>query len=159
MIIIAGCGYVGEKLAQDLHDAGHEVCGLTHSAESAGRLSAEHEWKVMAVDISDAAAVQVLADALAHVGVEAIIHCASSGRGGAEAYQRVYVDGMKNLVAAFPGAFPVYASSTSVYAQTDDSLVTEESDALPEKETGRLLLAAEEVALNAGGAVVRLAGL
>ena len=159
MIIIAGCGYVGEKLAQDLHDAGHEVCGLTHSAESAGRLSADHEWKVMAVDISDAAAVQVLADALAHVGVEAIIHCASSGRGGAEAYQRVYVDGMKNLVAAFPGAFPVYASSTSVYAQTDDSLVTEESDALPEKETGRLLLAAEAVALNAGGAVVRLAGL
>ncbi|MCB1208100.1 MAG: NAD-dependent epimerase/dehydratase family protein [Verrucomicrobiales bacterium] len=159
MIIIAGCGYIGEKLASDLHDAGQEVCGLTHSAESAARLGAEYPWKVMAVDISDAAAVRLLSDALAHVPVDAVIHCASSGRGGAEAYQRVYVDGMRHLIAAFPAAFPIFASSTSVYSQTDESVVTEESDALPDKETGRLLLEAEKIALAAGGAVVRLAGL
>ena len=39
MILIAGCGYLGERIAHLLHEAGEAVLGLTHSAESAERLS------------------------------------------------------------------------------------------------------------------------
>jgi nucleoside-diphosphate-sugar epimerase len=53
----------------------------------------------------------------------------------------------------------LFTSSTSVYAQTDGSLVTEESPAIPERETGRLLLEAERVTLAAMGIVVRLSGI
>ena len=66
---------------------------------------------------------------------------------------------MRHLTAVFDAAFHVYTSSTSVYAQTDGSIVTEDSPANPPRDTGRLLLEAEQIALDHGGAAVRLAGL
>lgn len=159
MIVIAGCGYVGSRLADLLHEAGHSVLGITHSAASALTLSQEKPWRVVACDISDAGAVAELAARLPASKVQAVIHCASSGRGGADAYQTVYVNGMTHLVAAFPTAFPLFTSSTSVYAQTDGSTVTEDSPATPPRDTGRLLLAAEQIALTHGGAAARLAGI
>lgn len=159
MVVIAGCGYVGGRLADLLHERGVPVTGLTHSADSAARLSAEKAWPVMACDISDAAAVKDLALQLGAERVDALVHCASSSRGGAEVYRQVYVEGMRHLLGAFPRAFPVFTSSSSVYAQTDGSTVTEESPAEPERETGQLLRQAEELALARGGAVARLAGI
>lgn len=158
-VLIAGCGFVGEKTADILHAAGHEVIGVTHSAESAARLAAVKPWRAEACDISSRAAVDDLAAKVGAGGINAVIHCASSGRGGAEMYQTVYVDGMRHLVDAFPGAFPLYTSSTSVYPQVDGETVDETTEAEPERDTGRLLRAAENIALNAGGAVARLAGI
>lgn len=156
-VLLIGCGFVGERAADLFHEAGHEVIGITHSAESAARLSALKAWRVLACDVSSSASVTALR---AETGaVEAFIHCASSSKGGAEMYQAVYVDGMKHLLAAYPEARPLYTSSTSVYSQTDGSLVDETSAADPGKDTGRLLLAAEELALRAGGSVARLAGI
>ncbi len=158
MIVVAGCGYVGAVLADRLHEEGHEVLGLTHSAESAARLAAGKPWRVAACDIANPSSVAALARTL-EKEVSALVHCASSGRGDAEAYRAVYLEGLKNLRTVFPKAFPVFASSTSVYAQTDGMAVTEESQAEPGRETGRLLRAAEEAALQGGGAVARLAGI
>ena len=156
-ILILGCGFVGERAADRLHASGHEVIGVTHSQASAERLAATKPWKVEACDVSDSASVEALA---AKTGkVDAFIHCASSGRSGAEAYQKVYVEGMQHLLQAYPAAFPVYTGSTSVYPQTDGSVVTEDSPADPTKDTGKLLIEAESAALTAGGAVVRLAGI
>ncbi|TDU71102.1 shikimate kinase [Prosthecobacter fusiformis] len=155
-VLIVGCGFVGERTADLLHAAGHEVVGVTHSPSSAERLAALKPWRVVACDVSDAQAVKTLRDVTVP---DAFIHCASSGKGGAEMYQAVYVNGMANLLAAFPQAFPLYTGSTSVYPQTDGSEVDESSPADPGKETGRLLLAAEKLALDHGGAVARLAGI
>ncbi len=159
MIVIAGCGYVGSPLADLLHAAGHAVCGLTHSPASAERLVAAKPWRVAPCDISDAAAVRSLAQNLGADQVKTVVHCASSGRGGAEMYRTVYLQGMENLAAAFPQARLVYASSSSVYAQTDGSVVTEDSPAEPDRETGRILRATEDLVLAKGGTVARLAGI
>jgi shikimate kinase/nucleoside-diphosphate-sugar epimerase len=161
MILIAGCGYVGERAADFLHAAGLPVAGVARSADSVAALAGSKPWPVFCADISSAESVTELAAQMREAGaaVTAFIHCASSGRGGSEAYRAVYLDGMRNLTATFPGAFPVFASSTSVYPQTDGSTVTEESPANPPRETGRLLLEAERVALDSRGAVARLAGL
>jgi hypothetical protein len=43
----------------------------------------------------------------------------------------VYLEGCRNLIAAFPGVRLLFTSSTSVYAQTDGAAVTEESAAEP----------------------------
>ncbi len=156
-ILIVGCGFVGEKAAQRLHKEGHEVTGTTHSEASALRLGATHAWRAMPCDVSSAESVQSLRLALGPV--DAVVHCASSGRGGAEMYEKVYVQGMKHLAAAFPEAWLLYTSSTSVYSQVDGSTVDEMTPAEPDRETGRLLRAAEQVALQRDGAVARLAGI
>lgn len=159
MILIAGCGYVGERLADLLHEAGQVVHGLTHSPESAARLALEKPWAVHACDISSAEAVAALAAELGAGNVEVVVHCASSNRGGAEVYRMVYEQGMNHLAAAFPQARLVFTSSSSVYAQTDGSVVTEESPAQPDRDTGRILRAAEDLTLQRGGVVARLAGI
>lgn len=158
-VLVAGCGFVGERAADQLHALGHEVIGLTHSIESAHRLRAIKPWRVEAADISNRESVEKLAANLSGGSLDAFIHCASSGRGGAEMYQAVYVDGMRHLTGAFPRAFALFTSSTSVYPQTKGELVDEESFAEPQRDTGRLLREAERIALEAQGAVARLAGI
>ncbi|MGE9267524.1 MAG: NAD-dependent epimerase/dehydratase family protein, partial [Verrucomicrobiales bacterium] len=69
---------------------------------------------------------------------------ASSSRGGPEAYQAVFVDGLRHLRGIFPDAHLIFTSSSSVYGQVDGSEVTEESETQPSTETSRLLLAAEK---------------
>lgn len=90
---------------------------------------------------------------------DVVLHCASSRGGAADVYARVYRDGLRNLAEAFRGARIVFTSSTSVYAQMNGEAVDETSVTRPERETGRLLLEAERVAIDAGGVVLRLAGL
>lgn len=159
MILVAGCGYLGARIAGLLHEAGRPVAGITHSPESAARLAAAAAWRVDACDIGDAASVHSLAARFAPGEITAVIHCASSGRGGADAYRLVYHEGVRNLTAAFPAAKLIFTSSTSVYPQTDGSVVDESSDAAPDKETGRVLREAEATVLARGGIVARLAGI
>lgn len=153
-LLIAGCGYLGQELARQAKAAGHGVTGLTRSADSAQALT-NAGIPAIAVDLADAASVAKVAAQCPPV--TAVVHCAAGGKGGgADTYRAVYLEGMKHLRAAFSDtARFVFTSSSSVYAQIDGSVVTEGSPALPERETGRILRAAEEEA----DVVVRLAGL
>jgi nucleoside-diphosphate-sugar epimerase len=154
-ILIAGCGFVGLATARLFAQRGWEVAGCTHSVESAAKLSGE-AFPVVACDLSERAALQ----ALTHFGpVDAVIHCASSGRGGAEQYRHVYLEGARHLTEAFPSATLLFTSSTSVYAQTNGEWVTEESPAKPQRETGQLLRETEELVISQNGIVTRLAGI
>jgi nucleoside-diphosphate-sugar epimerase len=152
-ILIAGCGYVGSATADLFHAAQWEVEGWTHSPKSTAQLAGK-PYTVRAVDIADSEAVQEAA-----ARFDAVIHCASSGGGGAEAYRRVYFDGAKNLLATLRPRTFVYTSSTSVYAQTDGEWVDETSAAEPEHETGRILRETEELVRQSGGLIARLAGI
>ncbi len=154
-MFIAGCGFVGLATARLFHEHGWEVIAGTHSAESAEKLSGE-SFATLAVDIGDRAALAARGELR---GLDAVIQCASSGRGGAESYRRVYLAGARNLVEVLAPRHLVFTSSTSVYAQNDGAWVTEESEATPERETGRILREAEEVVLAQGGAVARVAGI
>ena len=156
-VVIAGCGFVGLATARVFHAAGWDVLGLTHSAESAEALKGE-AFPVAPCNISDADAVRAIASGLGEK-TDAVIHCASSGRGGADAYRAVYLEGARNLLDAFAGARLIFTSSTSVYAQTDGAIVNEDSPAEPPRETGRLLRETEELMLGRGGIVARLAGI
>ena len=154
--VIAGVGYAGLATARAFLAAGWEVFGLTHSAESAERLSTE--FPCAACDITQRASVAGLAD---HgvAGADVLIHCASSSRGGAEAYRAVYLDGSRHLLEERAPRRFLFTSSTSVYAQTDGGLVEETSPAEPPRETGRLLRETENYVLAHGGLVARLAGI
>jgi nucleoside-diphosphate-sugar epimerase len=155
-ILVAGCGFLGEAAADFFAAKGWSVIGLTGSEESAARLAGK-PYSVFAADLTSASSVAALRNRIGPCA--AVLHCASSGRGGADAYRAIYVDGCTNLVANFPEARLIFTSSTSVYAQTDGDWVDEDSPAEPFRETGRLLLEAEAVTRHASGAILRLAGI
>jgi len=152
-VIIVGCGFLGEAAADFFCASGWDVLGLCARAESAARLAAK-PFEVRALDITQ----EFTADAPWRGG-DALVHCASSGRGGEEAYRAVYLTGLLNVLTAFQPQRTLFTGSTSVYAQTDGSLVDETSESGPERATGKILREAEGVALASGGYVARLSGI
>jgi nucleoside-diphosphate-sugar epimerase len=152
-ILIAGCGYVGEAAANAFHEQGWEVEGWTATAESAAKLS-DRPYPVHAVDVTDRSAVSATSGEF-----DVVIHCVSSRGGDEEQYRRLYFQGAQNLLRAFPRATLLFTSSTSVYAQTDGSVVDEGGPAEPRHAKGKILPETEELVLAAEGIVARLGGI
>jgi nucleoside-diphosphate-sugar epimerase len=142
-ILVVGAGYLGGEVVRVFREAGWDAQGASLGGGEG----------LLACDVSDADSVSSLPDA------GAVVHCAASGRGGEEAYRHVYLEGCRNLVRRFPKAKLIFTSSSSVYAQHEGELVTEESETIPDRATGEILLEAEKVVLDAGGVVARLAGI
>jgi nucleoside-diphosphate-sugar epimerase len=145
-VLIVGCGYVGLALGRRLAASGCEVLGLRRSDSTDNELAAAGIRPVR----GDVTRAEDLA------GLEGdfdwVVNTVSSSRGGAEVYREVYLGAAQNLVAWAPGRGVralAYTSSTSVYGQTDGSWVDESSPVEPAGETGRLLVATEEVFLDA----------
>ncbi len=153
-MVIAGCGFLGEAAAFLFSESGSQVLGLCATKETAARL-AGNPFEVRAADITGP-----LSDIPPEWRTpDLLIHCASSGRGGADEYRAIYRDGLSNLLEILAPQRTVFTGSTSVYAQEDGEWVDEQSPAEPGRETGRILLEAEGLALAAGGVVARLAGI
>lgn len=146
-LLIAGHGYLGAEVARQARVDGWTVSAVSKSGDEDS----------VACDLTDRPALLKFAAAATPPAVT--ILCASSGRGGADAYRAVFLDGTRHLLEAFPRTRLLFVSSTSVYGQTDGSAVDEDSPAEPERETSRLLLEAEALALAAGGTVARLSGI
>jgi nucleoside-diphosphate-sugar epimerase len=154
--LVAGCGYVGKIVAQLFCNAGWQVAGVTRSEESA-RALADEPWRTVACDCSDRDAVEKSLPEFRDA--DFVVHCASAGGGGEEAYRRAYFDVAKNLLEILAPKKFLFTSSTSVYAQNDGSVVTEESEAAPLSETAKVLRETENLVLVHGGIVARLAGI
>lgn len=155
--LILGLGYVGTALAEELAAAGHSVVGIRRGISDEGDAPAGVE--VRHGDIADASFWDQLAESF-----DWVVHCASSSRGGIDAYREVFEKGsllLAEWLRRRPPARFVFTSSTSVYAQTDGSLVDENSPAEGAGETGRILRAAEEAFLAAvdQAKILRIAGI
>jgi len=152
-ILIAGCGYVGTAAADLFHSAEWLVEGWTHSPVSAVRLL-DKPYPVTAVDFTDRQQVNSRPQ-----NFDLVIHCASTRGGDAESYRRVYLNGVANLLDRFVGSTVLFTGSTSVYAQGEGEWVNEQSPAEPLHEAGKVLRETENLVLNSGGIVARLAGI
>jgi nucleoside-diphosphate-sugar epimerase len=152
-VLIAGCGYLGQAVADLFVAGGCEVEAWTKSAESAQRLSTK-PYPVHSVDVSQSDQVRAQKE-----DFDSVIHCASTRGGDLDFYFRVYLNGAQNLLERFGGSRILFTSSTSVYAQTNGEWITEESAAVPKHETGKILREAEDLILANRGIVVRLGGI
>ena len=114
-LLIAGHGYLGQEIGRQARAAGWQVSALSKSGDAGS----------IGCDLSDRNAVKAFS--LENSDFSVAILSASSGRGGPEAYRAVFLEGTRNLLDSFPGAHLLFVSSTSVYHQSDGSLVTEES--------------------------------
>jgi nucleoside-diphosphate-sugar epimerase len=151
LVIVFGAGFVGKPLCHLLKGAGHDVIPVVrHEADG-----------FSACDITDPRALKNLRGEVGQV--DAMVHCASSSKRGNEdritRYRAVYLEACRNMIRVFSPARLVFASSSSVYGQTDGTVVDESSSAEPSAETGKILLEAEQVVLAYGGLVARLAGI
>jgi nucleoside-diphosphate-sugar epimerase len=148
-LLIAGCGYLGQAVADLFVAEGWEVEGWTKSP-----IEIKKPYPIIPVDISKRDQVSARPE-----NFDAVIHCASTRGGDVDLYRRVYLDGVTNLLDRFRDSRMIFASSTSVYAQTDGEWVTEESAAEAQTETGKILRESEDLALAKNGVVIRLGGI
>ena len=146
-LLICGHGYLGKAIANHARQQSHDVTTTSLSGGNGSHVC----------DLGSAESVAMLASIIEPP--DAIVHCASSGKGGAPAYESVYRNGIIHLQQAFPDTLLLFTSSSSVYAQTDGSAVTESSPAIPDRETGRILLEAERLTTQLQGIVCRLSGI
>src|SRR5580658_7075554 len=145
-VLVVGCGYVGLPLGGALARAGHAVFGVNRSLAKATEMQALR-IKPLAADITQRAGLDGLPR-----DFDWVVNTVSSNRGGVEDYQRIYLDGTHNLLdwlGAAPPAKYAHAGSTSVYTQTDGSLVKEDSPAQPTTEMGLVLAETEQLLLRA----------
>jgi len=145
-VLILGCGYVGRPLGAELVRLGHEVWGVRRSGSA--------DESMRAVGIKPLHADITRAEDLAGLPgpFDWVVNCTASSHGGPEDYQKVYLQGNKNLmewITANPVKKFVYTSSTSVYGQDDFSQVKESSPTEPLTETGRILVQTEALLMDA----------
>ncbi|QTD33314.1 SDR family oxidoreductase [Pseudomonas fluorescens] len=156
-VLIAGCGDVGSRLATQLLAAGFQVYGLRRDISRlpdgvigvAGDLFKEDcpaTWPVGAVDY--------------------LVYCAAATEHDEAGYRAAYVQGLQHVLEWLNdyGQVPdrlLFVSSSSVYGQKDGEWVDEKSETVATGFSGRLMLEAEQVALNSGipASIVRLTGI
>ena len=156
-VLIAGCGDVGSRLAEQMLAKGWQVYGLRRNIARlpagvigvAGDLFSEDcpaTWPVGAVDY--------------------LVYCAAATDHDEAGYHAAYVQGLRHVLGWLGdyGQVPerlLFVSSSSVYEQKDGSWVDETSPAQPSAYSGRIMREAEQVALDSGipASVVRLTGI
>jgi nucleoside-diphosphate-sugar epimerase len=161
-VLIVGCGYVGLPLGAELVKQGHEVFGIRRGSAANAELAAAGIHPVTA-DITQRSDLAKLP-----APFEWVVNTVSSSKGGADEYRAVYLEGTRNLIEWLAPAPPkkfVYTSSTSVYAQTDGSLVKEDAAAAPHSPTSQLLVETEALLQQAArdrkfpAVILRVAGI
>jgi nucleoside-diphosphate-sugar epimerase len=155
-VLIIGCGFLGEAAADLFSAQGKGVLGLVRSTGSLERLSGR-AFDTVLCDVTSDTSVKALKSKVQ--GATLAIYAVSSGGGNAADYATLYRDGLSRVIKQWQPQRLIFVSSSSVYAQDDNSWVTEESAALPERATARVLLEAEEIVLGAGGIVARFTGI
>jgi nucleoside-diphosphate-sugar epimerase len=156
--LVVGCGYLGERVAALWRAAGQRVSVVTRSAERAETLRASGYEPVVA-DITRIETLVNLPEA------DVVLFAVGHDRAAGIPIEQVYVDGLRNVLAALPSVPQrfVYISSTGVYGQVDAQWVTEASACEPARAGGRACLAAETLlqASRVGpqAMLLRLAGI
>jgi nucleoside-diphosphate-sugar epimerase len=139
-LVIFGCGYLGGEIARWSADRGVRVTALTRNEEKAAALRAAGITAVVAELAGDAWHPAI-------GGADLVLNCVSSGGGGAEAYRRSYLAGMKSVLAWAEQHGPVgtlvYTSSTSVYPQDGGVRVGETSPVAGRDERSAVLVETE----------------
>jgi nucleoside-diphosphate-sugar epimerase len=135
-ILIAGCGYVGERLARALAGR-YDLTALVRSAERASALQARG-LRATAIDLDRVKAASSIPERLEQ---EAIVYL-TPPPGGGESDLRL--DRFLQLASVPPKTF-VYMSTTGVYGDTGGRTVDESRAAQPQTDRARRRVSAEEM--------------
>ncbi|MBK6758955.1 MAG: SDR family oxidoreductase [Moraxellaceae bacterium] len=134
-ILMIGCGDVGLNLANALIELGHQLTIIKRSPLTGINAT------VIEQDVSQPFSLNGLAP-------DYVFIILSPSASTPEAYQQVFVEGVKNVAQALQGHTPkrvFFVSSTSVYGQDAGEWVSEQSTTEPTRFNGQILRQAEDL--------------
>lgn len=152
-ILIAGCGDVGNVLAESLLQDGHTVFGLKRNIATlpSGVVA-------ISADLVEPSSLTELPS-----NIDRLVFMPTPAERTPVAYEAIYIQGWVNLRAALenPPQRSLIVSSTSVYGQSDGSWVDESSPSVPARFNGRVLLEMEALvsATSEHTTIARLSGI
>lgn len=156
-ILIAGCGYIGERVARLYHEPGSDVTCLVRSADHQARLFSEG-FQAVVCNFDDPASIPPLDSA----GSILLYFVPPPGGGVTDTRARTFC---ASLVHSGAPATIVYISATSVYSESAGGVVTESSPTVPTSAMGKRRLDAEGVFREYGAAsgstvvILRVSGI
>ena len=159
-LLIAGCGYLGLRVARDWLAHGHSVSALTRSKTRADEFRSAGINPVV-TDLSSTAPVADLPVA------KFVLWSVGFDRNASVSREAIWNDGLERFLNALPDVPErfVYISSTSVYGSGDGSIVSESTPVSPVTEGGKSCVAAEDRVRQffadtpTAGHILRLAGI
>lgn len=141
-VIIAGCGYIGSRVARLWKKRGAEVVCLVRTAEKIPVLQSEG-YTAGTFSLDDPAAIE-----LPDTSNSIVYYLAPPPGGGTyDTRARNFIERLKN--GRMPGKV-IYMSTTSVYSESGGGCVTEDSAAEPHTAIGKRRLDAERAFLEYG---------
>jgi len=141
-IFIAGCGYVGGRIARLARNSGSDVTCMVRSPEAASKLSADGVGTI-SCSLDNPAELPILNT----TGATLFYLVPPPGGGIADTRARNFIAALTE--AAKPEKI-IYISATSVYSEISGGIVTEESPAEPLSAMGKRRLDAEKAFLEYG---------
>jgi nucleoside-diphosphate-sugar epimerase len=156
-IVIAGCGYIGSRVARLWHGQGAEITCLVRSTDKCVALAGEG-YAASAVSLDDQPAINLPEMS----GVVLYYLVPPPGGGITDTRARNFITTLKNGAAP---AKVIYMSATSVYSETDGGVVTEDSPTETNSAMGKRRLDAERAFLEYGRAsgvpvvILRVSGI
>ncbi len=156
-MFIAGCGYIGQRVARLSREAGYGATCLVRSADHGRELEAEGFTSVVC-PLDDPEGIPGL-----DVAGSVLLYCVPPPGGGIiDSRARNFVEALKTGPAP---AKVVYLSATSVYGEADGGVVSEASPTVPSSAMGKRRLDAEAVfreygaTHGAGVVILRVSGI
>ncbi|GAA0887913.1 NAD-dependent epimerase/dehydratase family protein [Rhodanobacter soli] len=154
-ILLAGCGDLGERVAQRLHARGDEVWALRRQPPARGG----HGVHWLRGDLTDPASLHELP-----AGITRLVYLPAPATRDKAAYRAIFVDGLRHLLDALDRrklARVLFVSSSAVYGEHDGDWVDEATPTGPPGFNGAVLLEAEQwlAEQSLPSTVLRLAGL
>lgn len=148
ILVCGGAGYIGSNMTHLLADAGHEPIVLDNFSK--GHRAAVRDVKVIEGDLADG---NLLADTLAELSIEAVMHFAAYIEVGESVreplrYYRNNVSNTENLLSAMEAAGVekfVFSSTAAVYGMPEKVPVTEDAPQRPINPYGQTKLDVERM--------------
>jgi len=153
-IIFIGCGKVATGAARMLSEQNIRLRGVRRDISSLPGF-----MKKSAADVCNPASMEFLKS----TDADTIVYSIAATGFDEHSYTKAYVTGLQNTLRAMDMKAVkrlIFVSSTAVYHQNDDSLVDEHSATNPERFNGKIMLEAEQIAIETGiGTAVRFSGI
>lgn len=153
--LIAGCGYLGGRVAARWLSQGHRVFATTRSPEGAAALK-QQGLQAMVCDVLDPASLKQLP------AVQTVCHAVGWDKQAGRTMRDVYVTGLANLLDRLPAPERfIFVSSSGVYGQAAGEEVDENSATEPLDDSGKVVLEAERLLHYRlpAAIILRLAGI
>lgn len=145
--LIAGHGFLGRRIAEDLMAAGYELTVIRRSETEAPGTGI----KFVGCDL------MTVSPNLPQGDFDLAVFCLAPGMRAADLYRRTYCDAQQNFLKNLNPTQYIYISSTAVYSEKTGTY--NEEDGSKHSERAEILLDAETIALSRNACVLRLAGL